>query len=158
MDFDRAEPTCYKTNFPNANPGKQNAAFSYIHEILRLTYIRGLVLVFGWDFPIAPLLNCNSMRRMLTAFQSSQKNDICAIMVIRCFPVWIVSVNLTVLSLLVYLSNKGIRFYIMHVTKYKKSCYKTLFMLNSTGSKFFPFREVPIRKGDAIAEIHCLFQ
>ena len=84
-------------------------------------------------------------------------NDICAIMVIRCFPVWIVSVNLTVLSLLVYLSNKGIRFYIRHVTKYKKSCrYTTFFMLNSTESKLFSLREVPVRKREAIEENYCL--
>ena len=30
MDFNRAEPTCYRTYFPYASSSKQNGAFSYI--------------------------------------------------------------------------------------------------------------------------------
>ena len=51
MDFNTAEPTCYRTNFPYASSGLQIAAFSYI--ILSLTYIRGLILELDRDFPIA---------------------------------------------------------------------------------------------------------
>ena len=40
MHFNRAEPTCYRTNFPYA----RSAAFSYTVHVLRLTYIGGLIL------------------------------------------------------------------------------------------------------------------
>ena len=51
MYFNRAEPTYYITNFPNcASFGQQNATFSYI--VLRLTYIRGLILELSRNFPI----------------------------------------------------------------------------------------------------------
>ena len=50
MDFNRAETKCYRTNFPNASSGYHNAVFSYI--ILRLSYIRGLILELGEAFPI----------------------------------------------------------------------------------------------------------
>ena len=50
MDFDRAEPKYYRTNFPYASSGQQNAAFSYI--VLCLTYIRGLILELSRSFPI----------------------------------------------------------------------------------------------------------
>ena len=51
MDVNRAEPTCYITNFPNcASFGQQNAAFSNI--VLRLTDIRGLILKLSRNFPI----------------------------------------------------------------------------------------------------------
>ena len=36
MEFNRAEATYYKTYFPYASSGKQNAAFSYM--ILRITF------------------------------------------------------------------------------------------------------------------------
>ena len=50
MDFNRAEPTCYRTNFPYSSSSYQNAAFTYI--VLPLTYIRGLILELGLDFSI----------------------------------------------------------------------------------------------------------
>ena len=50
MGFNRAEPTCYRTNFPYASSSLQNAAVSYI--ILCLTYTRALILELGQDFPI----------------------------------------------------------------------------------------------------------
>ena len=60
MDFNRAEPTRYRTNFPYASFSYQNAAFSYI--ILRLTYIRGLILELGRKFPIGlRLLSCGCL-------------------------------------------------------------------------------------------------
>ena len=44
MDFNRAEPTCYRTNFPYASSDLQNGAFSYIVlRVMRLTYTRGLI-------------------------------------------------------------------------------------------------------------------
>ena len=43
MDFNRAEPTCYRTNFPYSSSGKQNKAFSYI-VLLGLH----LKFVIGW--------------------------------------------------------------------------------------------------------------
>ena len=51
MDFNRAEPTCYRTKFHNASTDQQNETFSY--KVLRLTYIRGLVLELSRSFPIA---------------------------------------------------------------------------------------------------------
>ena len=41
------------------------------------------------------------------------------------------------------------------------SYYKELLIkdrIRSSGSKFFPFREVPVLKRDAIEEGHCLIQ
>ena len=44
MDFNRVEPTCYRTNFPDASFSKQNGAFLYIVLlVIRLTYTRGLI-------------------------------------------------------------------------------------------------------------------
>ena len=58
MDFNRAESTCYRTNFPYASFGQQSAAFSYI--VLRLAYIRGLILELSRSFPIdePPVSEC----------------------------------------------------------------------------------------------------
>ena len=50
MNFNRAELTCYRTNFPYHSSSLQNAAFSY--TILHLTYIRGWILELRRDFPI----------------------------------------------------------------------------------------------------------
>ena len=44
MDFDKAEPTCYRTNVPYASSGLQNEAFAYIVlRVLRLTCTRYLI-------------------------------------------------------------------------------------------------------------------
>ena len=44
MEFNRAEPTCYGTNFPYACSGLQNGASSYIVlRKMRLKYARGLI-------------------------------------------------------------------------------------------------------------------
>ena len=48
MDFNRAEPTWYRSHFPYDSSSKQNAALSYIK--IRLTNIRGLILELSWSF------------------------------------------------------------------------------------------------------------
>ena len=54
MDFNRAEPTCYRTHFPaDTSFPQQNAALSYI--VLHLTYIRGLILKLSQNFPNAQI-------------------------------------------------------------------------------------------------------
>ena len=42
INFNRTEPSCYRTNFSNASSAEQNIAFSYI--ILCFTYTRGMIL------------------------------------------------------------------------------------------------------------------
>ena len=44
FDFNRAEPTCHRTNFPYASSGYQNGAFWYIVlRIMLLTYTRAMI-------------------------------------------------------------------------------------------------------------------
>ena len=44
INFNRAEPTCYKTYFPYASSGLQNGAFRYIIlRVMHLTYTRSMI-------------------------------------------------------------------------------------------------------------------
>ena len=61
----RTEPTCYSTIFLTPVPDKYNAAFSYI--VLRLTYIRGLILEFSQIFPIGLLVHPNELSSPIAA-------------------------------------------------------------------------------------------
>ena len=56
IDFNRAEPTCYRTNFPYASFGWQNGAFWYIVlRVMLLTYTRAMIR----------LSNCGGLSRMV---------------------------------------------------------------------------------------------
>ena len=59
IDFNRAEPTCYRTNFPYAISGLQNGSFWYMYIVLRV-----MLLIHVHTRAMLRFSNCGGLSRM----------------------------------------------------------------------------------------------